>query len=313
MKKKNIIKSSIMVGALALTIGSFSGVVFKSDSLLGVQEVHAVVNGGINSKFKSGDDNDGSQTKLREAVDDAVADNIYKGENDVDYKGKDLVKNGVTNDNATKLRRSEREKLFQNMYNESQKQIQKSKDAIRENPNDQHANVIDEGTQSNWLKDLQASPGMDSELITAVMGNFKADIVGGHRILAPFEGPLGTVMGVFVVLAMVLLMTHIAIDMAFLYSPLFQGIVTASASRVEQGSGGGKLKQYFTNYFVTREAIAALEEAGKGDSVKSPYMIYFRKKGMAMFAFALLLCYLASGSLWSIFGHILDLLRNFFN
>ena len=313
MKKQTTLKTRLsriaVCGAILFTMGATANVVTST-----VNNPIGIVNADTIGQRYNKDLEDTSQGKLRQSIDDAVSDNVYKGSDDRDYRGADLVKNGVTNDRAENLRREERERLFKDMNNEAEKQIEKSKDTIRENPDTDQKNVIDKGTKSNWIKDLQASPGMGTEVINSVLSDFKPDISSGQSILAPFQGVWGTVAGTFVIIAMWGLILTVTIDMAYLFFPAFQTIVTAHAnSRESNGSsGGGFFKSKYDNLFVSREAIQALEEAEQNEGKKkSPYGIYFWKKGVAMFFFGILLLYLAQNEIWRFVGLFLDTLRGF--
>lgn len=264
---------------------------------------HAVV--GVNRYTNNGNTTDDAQGRLREAVDEAVRGNNYRGTDDKNYKGSDLVKNGVTTDLAGKLQRSEQERLITDMNKAVEDLMSKDAAKTRENNGVASNTAVDKNAKSNWLKDLRVAPGIGTAVLTRALGDFTTDLDTANTILVPFQGPLGIMAGIFVILATWLLILTISIDIAYLFSPFIQQTIDGLRARAAQsGKGDGR-----TQVIVSREAIAALEESENSSSGKkrSPYLIYFMKRSWSMLAFGVLITYLTQGSMFRIVGVLIDL------
>lgn len=163
-------------------------------------------------------------------------------------------------------------------------------------------NVTQE-TSENWLRTLQATPGVGSKLLNEVLSGTQPDFVTGQKIFAPFQGPLSTAMGFLAIIMMSLFALTIVIDLLYIVVPMARVLVEKAGGGENKGGGGAG------SFLVTNEAISAVREAeGNSDGgARSALGTYFKRRAISMFILGLLLLYLVQGRIWSLVGTFMDL------
>jgi hypothetical protein len=272
-------------------------VVLMTTLPMGYEQAHAE---GRIGQQKSSSSYQGSQGRLRQAVDDAVADKVYTSSTGDSIKGSQLVKNGVTTDRFQELTSKEKQRLINDMTTAVKKQQEKDKANNVNNP-------VTDDTVNNWLQDLQQHPGVGSRLLATITEQLKPDYVSGNRIFAPFAGPLNTFIALVIIVAMVLLVLTFAFDLAYINIPMFQSFVVNSMN--SNGSGGSRS----TNFFVGREAVRAVEESENDSNgkFKNPNAIYLKHRVVGIACLGLCLLYLIQGQIFTLVGMLMDLLGGF--
>lgn len=262
-----------------------------------IQPITASADNRIGANYNSS--SDGSQGRLRSAVDTAIADKSYIAKTGDTIRGTELVKGGITTDRFVELTSKEQQKLINDMSNAVNKQKAKDKENNTTNP-------VTSDTATNWLKELQQRPGVGAKLLGNITEQLKPDYVKGNRIFQPFAGPINTAIALIVIATMMFLVLTFAFDLMFLNIPMFQAFVTSS----NDGNGGSGRKG---NFFVGREAIQALEESENGSNGKSknPNGVYIKKRFVGMFLLGICLLYLIQGQIMILVGMLMDLLAGF--
>ncbi|WP_257154801.1 hypothetical protein [Bacillus toyonensis] len=241
---------------------------------------------------------DGSQGRLRSSVDGAIADKSYIAKTGDTIRGTELVKNGVTTDRFVELTSKEQQKLINDMAGAVSKQQAKDKENNTTNP-------VTSDTATNWLKELQQRPGVGAKLLGNITEQLKPDYVKANRIFQPFAGPMNTAIALMAIITIFGIVFTFAIDLAFLNVPMFQAWVTSAG----EGQGGGRKG----NFFVSREAMASLEESEGGSNGKSKNQngIYIKKRFIGMMLLGVCLLYLIQGQIMILVGMLMDLLAGF--
>lgn len=243
----------------------------------------------------------GSQQRLRQAVDRAISKNSYVSKTGDTIPGSKLVKNGVTTDAFQSLTGPQKQKLIDDMTAAVKRQQQSDQTSNSVNP-------VTDDTVNNWLQDLQQHPGVGSKLLANIMEQVKPDYVNGNRIFEPFAGPLNTLIALVIIVVMIMLTLTFAMDLAYLNIPIFQSFIVNSIS--ERGGGGGSR---FTNFFVGREALQAIEESENSSNgkYKNPNGVYLKKRFIGVALLGLCLLYLIQGQIFTLVGMLMDLLGGF--
>ena len=241
----------------------------------------------------------GAQERLRSSVDDEIANNKYVSESGDTIPGSQLVKNGITTSRFTELTSKEKQRLIDDMTNAVS--AQQSKDV----ENDANNPVTDD-TVTNWLQELQQQPGVGSKLLGNITTQIKPDYVTAQRIMEPFNGPLNTIIALGAILLMTMLTVTFVADLSYLNVPVFQSFIVSS---MKEGGGGGR----YTNFFVGREALQAIEESENSSNgkAKNPNGIYFKKRIIGLALLGICLLYLIQGQIFILVGMLMDLLGGF--
>ncbi|WP_255294074.1 hypothetical protein [Bacillus toyonensis] len=244
---------------------------------------------------------DGAQGRLRDTVDSSIADKTYIAKTGDTVRGTELVKNGITTDRFTDLTSAEQQKLIDDMASSVSKQQKKDRENGTTNP-------VTADTANNWLKELQQQKGVGAKLLGNITAQIKPDYVKGNRIFEPFAGPINTAIALVIIVVMVLLTLTFAFDLAYLNIPVFQAFISSSMSE-----GGGNGASRYSNFFVGREALQAIEESENSSNgkAKNPNGIYLKKRFVGVALLGLCLLYLIQGQIMILVGMLMDLLGGF--
>lgn len=243
-----------------------------------------------------------SQSNLRESVDDAIADKTYTSSEGDTIKGNQLVDNGITTSRFSELTSKEQQRLIDDMNNAVKEKQE------RDIENDSNDPVTD-NTVTNWLQELQQQPGVGSKLLGNITAQIKPDYVTGNRIFEPFSSPLNTAIALGVILLLVGITVTFVADMSYINVPIFQSMVANSMSNGSGGGGSGR----FTNFFVGREALQAVEESENNSDgkYKNPNGMYLKKRIIGITLLGICLLFLIQGQIFDLVGLLMDLLGGF--
>lgn len=177
--------------------------------------------------------------------------------------------------------------------------------AVAEAADEASADITDD-TLTAWSQGIQSCKGVDAQLIPVLMSGTKPDFISAMKIYAPFQSPMGTVMGVLALVLFSLLTFSTLIDLFFIGVPLFNMMVL----------GDGKEKPAIVSPAAYK---AYLEELGNNGSVgggtgsgkvafKNAVGIYFKHRTVTLVLIFISLLYLVSGKIWDLVGDAMSLL-----
>lgn len=159
-------------------------------------------------------------------------------------------------------------------------------------------------TQTNWYKVLQTQQGVGTKFMNVLLENVKPDYVTANRIMAPFSGLLGTILGLGSILIMSVIAIVILADIMYIALPPFRLFMSD-----DENGGMPKSK------IISHDAIYAVQKA-EGDtsgngSPKMALAIYFKRRVLTLIVLGICLMYLVSGQIYTFVGYILDLVSGF--
>lgn len=130
-------------------------------------------------------------------------------------------------------------------------------------------------------------------LMTILFGNTKPDWVSAYKIIAPFNGPVGTALGAGTMFMALALIVVILCDVFYMTIPWFR----------VKGDSKDDIR------WVSHEAKMAVEKVeGSGDGKKSQVLWeYLKHKVVMLFLFGLCILYLICGNIFQFLGYLLDL------
>lgn len=159
--------------------------------------------------------------------------------------------------------------------------------------------LVTQQTTTNWLKDLQSTPGIGSKLLIEILSNTKPDFVKANEIYAPFSGLVGTAIGLITVITMAALVLSFAIDIAYIVLPFFRENANAG-----EGSAG-KVSKLVSS--PARASVSEAEGKGEGGDSKEPMWLYIKKRFIGVLFLAIALLLLVSGEVFNAVGTIIDM------
>ena len=137
--------------------------------------------------------------------------------------------------------------------------------------------------------------------VTAIIRQFssdsRADAMGAFAILAPFNGVIGTVLGIICVLILMFLGISFVLDLAYIVLPWAQTILGPNDAHAKPK-------------FISSEAYTAMkvsEESAGTSAYKLPIWIYLKKRVVSVALISLVIMYLISGQLFSFLGFFADI------
>lgn len=243
--------------------------------------------------------NDASRKELNTSIRDNVNKNKYDVEGGGTITGSQLVKDGdIISVNYDKLTGSAKQKLVTDMVTTAKTEAKKTEDKQQKEGKEPSEGAISDQTVSDWIQQIQSNPGVGSKMLTQTLQDVKPDYNKASYIMQPFKGPINTLIAFVVIAVMLLLTLTFAIDLAYLYIPMFN----AMASSENSESGGAKTMK--PSSWVSREAQTAYEEASDG---KNSAILYFKKRIIGCLMLGMCIMFFAQGQIFTIVGWIMDL------
>ena len=150
--------------------------------------------------------------------------------------------------------------------------------------------------------------------------NLQADVAGAAGLLSGIQQPFQTFLGALVTVITVGATVFTALDLMYITFPVFRGKMDdAKASGTKGLTRQGKNGETKLNW-ITEDAQYAMIAADTVQSGKSPYIIYFKKRVIALVVLAVVLFILLTGNIniltnigIKLAAGILDMISSTFN
>lgn len=244
---------------------------------------------------------DQSTKNLQDGVTNAVKNKKYPTQGGGYMNGSNVVHKGdIIDSNYDQLTDSGKQAVVGDMVANAKGQAKKTA-AKQESGGSTSSGAVTDQTVTNWIQQIQDHPGVGAKMLTTTLQDVKPDYSSASYIIQPFKGPLNTAIAVIVILVMFGLTFTFAVDLAYLYIPLFN-------SSVDEGSGGSDQngnKLMKPSSWVSRDARKAYEETDSDG--KNPAISYFKKRFVGCIMLGLCILFFAQGKIFQIVGWILDL------
>lgn len=177
---------------------------------------------------------------------------------------------------------------------------------------------------SEWLSDAQmtneskqaiqeevrkSSSKAGNMMIPVIFEGTQADLLSAYKIFQPFQGPLGIVLGIGVIVITVLLMASTVMDLVYIGVPVARNYLTV---KTEERTGNSMNKPWG----ITNDAFSAINETeatlqGGDGKYKNAYTIYFKRRAFTYIILAICILYLLSGQIVGIISWLLNLVSGF--
>lgn len=162
----------------------------------------------------------------------------------------------------------------------------------------------------NEIKDNCGSA--NAAMISALFQDTKADMFSALRIFQPFNGIVGTILGICVLALIILLIGSTALDMAYINFPIARNFMYGKDK--EGGDKGGGAKK---PWGVTSDAWSVVNEceggggSGGDGKYKNANIAYFKRRIVTYIVVAIMILYLLSGQLAGLIGWLMNLVSGF--
>lgn len=164
-------------------------------------------------------------------------------------------------------------------------------------------------TFSSWGMSTDATSKFSDKLVStndlpysnadavAALFNQGADINGAMGWFAPFQGVVGLILGVLVVILMVLLIASTVLDLVYI------GLPTARMAMTSKAEGSGK----DTPFGISSDALRIVNEKEQGNGGGNVYLKYFKSRILTYIILAVCILYLVSGQIGNLIGSLLNM------
>lgn len=157
------------------------------------------------------------------------------------------------------------------------------------------------GFSSAGLKLIEAGfknkGATEAELLTSLFANTKADLFTAMKWFSPFQGTIGLILGIGVILIILLLIASTAFDLVYIGLPMARNVMDGKAEQNNKPRPFG----------VSTDAVRVVtenEDNNKGTG-GNMYVAYFKKRVVTYIILAICILYLVSGQLSSVIGWLL--------
>ena len=151
----------------------------------------------------------------------------------------------------------------------------------------------------------------NASMVAALFQDTKADMFSALRIFQPFNGVIGTLLGICVLALIILLIGSTALDMAYINFPIARNFMYGKEK--EGGDKGGAKKPWG----VTADAWSVVNEceggggSGGDSGYKNANIAYFKRRIITYIVVAIMILYLLSGQLAGLIGWLMNLVTGF--
>ena len=137
----------------------------------------------------------------------------------------------------------------------------------------------------------------------AILFNQGADIMGALTWFMPFQGGLGLILGVGVIIVIALLLLSTVLDLVYI------GLPTARMAMSAKAEGQGKEIPFgiSTDAYRIVQQTAETGNGGNGGNQGNPYLQYFKKRFVTYIILAVCILYLLSGQIGGLISGLLNL------
>ena len=154
----------------------------------------------------------------------------------------------------------------------------------------------------------------NAAMVAALFQDTKADMFSALRIFQPFNGIVGTLLGVCVLVLIILLIGSTALDMAYINFPIARNFMYG-----KEKDGGGDKNGAKKPWGITADAVAVVSEceggSGNGSGGDSKYknanIAYFKRRIITYIVVSVMILYLLSGQLAGLIGWLMNLVSGF--
>lgn len=157
------------------------------------------------------------------------------------------------------------------------------------------------GFSSTALKKIESAfknkGATEAELLTSLFANTKADLFTAMKWFSPFQGTIGLILGIGVILIILLLIASTAFDLVYIGLPMARNVMDGKAEQNNKPRPFG----------VSTDAVRVVtenEDNNKGTG-GNMYVAYFKKRVVTYIILAICILYLVSGQLSSVIGWLL--------
>lgn len=146
----------------------------------------------------------------------------------------------------------------------------------------------------------------DAQLLTLMFAETKADLSTAMKWFGPFQGTVGLILGIGVVIIMVLLIASTVFDLVYIGLPMARNALDGKAD------SNGQAKPFGVSY----DAVKVVQEheqgggtggSGGGGNGGNIYFAYLKRRVLTYIILAVCILYLISGQLSSVIGWLLNL------
>lgn len=177
---------------------------------------------------------------------------------------------------------------------------------------DKYRNRFSDADRTAIYNEIKDNCGQaNAAMVAALFQDTKADMFSALRIFQPFNGIVGTILGICVLALIILLIGSTALDMAYINFPIARNFMYGKDK--EGGDKGGAKKPWG----VTADAWSVVNEceggggSGGDGKYKNANIAYFKRRIVTYIVVAIMILYLLSGQLAGLIGWLMNLVSGF--
>ena len=147
----------------------------------------------------------------------------------------------------------------------------------------------------------------NAAMVAALFSDTKADMFSALNIFSPFNGVIGTILGIGVYIIIILIVASTAMDIAYINFPIARNFMYG---KDKGGEGGGKSSK---PWGVTSDAWSVVNEceAGGDKGYKNANVAYFKRRALTYIVVSILILYLLSGQIAGLIAWLMQLVSGF--
>lgn len=240
--------------------------------------------------------------KVEQSVSSVIKTKEYEKASGGYYKGSELYTKGQ---NGYEINSSKVDELSKSAQSQLANDLLEAGNALSNPESKSYNKNVNKNTIRNWVRKLTNTKGMGTAMLTTLTSGVRPDFVSAQSIIAPFEGIIGTLIGVVSLFLFLFLGLLFACDVAYIGLPIFQVSVESASGGATGGTGTGV--KGILGGLVSKDAKAAADE----ESSAKAMIVYLKKRFLFMFALAFVMFYLVMGQMNILIGSLLDLFSGF--
>ena len=146
----------------------------------------------------------------------------------------------------------------------------------------------------------------NAAMVAALFSDTKADMFSALNIFAPFNGLIGTVLGIGVYIIIILVVASTAMDIAYINFPIARNFMYGKDDK----GGEGKSQK---PWGVTADAWSVVNECETGGDkgYKNANIAYFKRRALTYIVVSILILYLLSGQIAGLIAWLMQLVSGF--
>lgn len=164
----------------------------------------------------------------------------------------------------------------------------------------------------NEVKDNCGSA--NAAMVAALFQDTKADMFSALRLFQPFNGIVGTLLGICVLALVVLLIGSTALDMAYINFPIARNFMYGKDKEGGGDKNGGAKKPWGITadaWSVVNECEGGGGSSGGDGKYKNANIAYFKRRIITYIVVSIMILYLLSGQLAGLIGWLMSLVSGF--